>query len=455
MAPRAQSRRRHQTGDSDRINRVITGPISRGAIIMSSGKAGRVGTLEGLRGVLALGILLYHVAFMTGVASFIDQPGHPFWGVLIDGLMILLPPFFVMSGMFLFRAHARNTVLGTKKPSTKSFLWGRALRILPGYWVLVIVGLLTINLTAIDSAGDILRPLTMLHFFWWEGQPVIGLEHTWTVPAEFTFYLLMPILGWMAHRFARNGATPAQRARRMLIPLAGFSLIGFGWILLTNFPGFTAPSQLWFWPIYFFPVFAVGMALAVLAAYAEVAPRKPAIYRMVLKRPNLFWVVALVLFAVYTWKPIGIPGMGDVPAMLQEFLGFFLGLAFAVLLVLPLSVPGATSKFQERVLANRPIRFAGKISFGIYLWHVVIVEYWFANGSIFGVEAVHDIVFRGTTGFWPMLAFVLGFTVIAATLSYYLIERPAQRLRHRRTKAPVTQLSVTGDQQPQTDTRAA
>ena len=90
---------------------------------------------------------------------------------------------------------------------------------------------------------------------------------------------------------------------------------------------------------------------------------------------------------------------------------------------------------------------------------MVVVEYWFANGSIFGTAPVHDIVFRGTSGFWEMLVFVLATSLVAATASYYLVERPVQRLRRRRVVAPVTELSGTGDagspQLPHPSDRAA
>src|SRR5690349_6021927 len=96
-----------------------------------AGDRRRVPRLEGIRGLCALGVIVYHVAFAAGVTSLLPIQGDGFWGILLDGLSVSLPPFFVLSGLLLYRPFARAIIAGTHRPAVGPFLWRRALRILP------------------------------------------------------------------------------------------------------------------------------------------------------------------------------------------------------------------------------------------------------------------------------------------------------------------------------------
>jgi hypothetical protein len=41
----------------------------------------------------------------------------------------------------------------------------------------------------------------------------------------------------------------------------------------------------------------------------------------------------------------------------------------------------------------------GRISYGIYLWHFAIANFWFLNGNLVGSEPLPILAFRGRTGF--------------------------------------------------------
>lgn len=399
---------------------------------VGTGGGKRIPRLEGLRGLLALGVLVYHIAFMAGIASFVQQPGHPFWGPLVDGLGVMLPPFFVLSGMFLYRPFARAALTGEPGPAVGRFLLRRALRILPGYWLIIAVGLLAINLYNINAVGDVLRPVLLGHFFFPEDQPMFGLEHTWTVPAELTFYLALPLLAWWGRRYAMRVSDPARRARRLSLPVAAFALFGLAWVVYTRVPSLVAAGafafQEYFWPTQYLHYFAGGMVLAVASAYGEVTDRRPALYRLVAGHPVISWGVVLAAYLVYGFRPFGEPVAGAWSGFVYEISGILAATLAAVVAVLLVSVPNGSTRALEAVLANRPMRYLGRISYGIYLWHVLFIEWWFRNGSLFGVPAEASVQWRGTAGFLELLAFTLVLTLVAATLSHYLLERPALRL---------------------------
>ncbi|MFI9203871.1 acyltransferase family protein [Streptomyces sp. NPDC053048] len=422
---------------------------------VGGGNAARIPTFEGLRGILAFGVVVYHVAFQSGVSSFIDQPGKGIWGTLADGLGVCLPPFFVLSGLMLYRPFARATLVGTRKPEVRPFLWRRALRILPAYWLLIAFTMPAFNSDALNSPWDVLRPLLMIHFFWNTGQPMHGIDPTWTVPTEFAFYLALPVLAWIAHRWARSTEDPLRRMRRMLAPLLVLELFSIGWIVYTNLPS-TGQTTLWYWPPYYVGYFAGGMLLAILSAYAEISPRTPAVHRWMGAHPMLFWLAGLGIYALYAAKLIGISGMGNMAALWQEVFDHFLVAAFALLIVGPMTVPGVKSRLMDGLLANKPVRYLGQVSFGVYLWHEIVINVYLENGSIFGSPALPTPEFRGSVGFWELLAFTLPVSVAIATASYYLLERPVARWGKRwgpgsRRTAPAAPAPVPGDRPTATD----
>ena len=82
-----------------------------------------------------------------------------------------------------------------------------------------------------------------------------------------------------------------------------------------------------------------------------------------------------------------------------------------------------------RWMESRPVRWVGRRSYGLYLWHLVVV-------------AELSVLFRGAESprwtYATLLPLVIAVTLAVAALSYRFVERPAMRLRDpgpRRTPA--------------------
>jgi peptidoglycan/LPS O-acetylase OafA/YrhL len=372
---------------------------------------------------------LYHASFIAGISSYLTQRGHDgWWGLLSDGWTIAVPPFLVLSGLLLYRPYAVATLSGdrTKTQSAPVFWWRRALRILPGYWLMAVIGLIVLSGSVIDNAWNFFRPILLLTFYWPNG-PYTGFEVTWTVMVEMVFYLLLPGLAWVINIYARQVSDPARRARRMLVPLVILTAIAFAWTVWMFTP--SEISQLFtisFWPPRYLDFYALGMVLATLSAYVQVTGKKPALYRFAAAHPLVCWLCAAIVFVINARS-----GVNNDPSTTPDVVGTVFILLFAFFLFLPLMIPEAKSRLIDVLTASRPIRFVGRIAFGIYLWHMVFLYLWLKDASVFGHPAVSNLFYRGKEDFWPMLLVVLPVTLVTAAASYYFFERPiANRFRN-------------------------
>lgn len=394
--------------------------------------------LDGTRGLLAIGVLVTHTAYSAGLTAEGEREGAGIWGNLTAGLTVTLSPFFLLSGFLLYRSFARATLSGAPRPNLKHFFWHRFLRVMPGFWLVTAVALLLINLASIDSAWYVLRPLLLLHYFVDTDVWVPGLEITWSVVTEVMFYLLLPIMAALINMYARRVDDPARRLRRMVWPLSGVVVFAAGWIVYTHLPFMGQYPIENMWPPGFMGILAIGMMFGAASAYHDVTGEEPGFYRFVARAPMLFWVAAFGVYLLNAFKPIlGGAGSSDYPPMDVALLDHVQFITFAVLLMAPLIAPSARSRVMTGLLSNRVAQFLGRISFGIYLWHFPMLYFAFGYGNLFGTEPLPMMALPGTPGWWELITVVLTGTIILATLSYYLVERPVARWGARVAKTTV------------------
>lgn len=390
----------------------------------------RVPRLDGIRGACALLVVFTHVAFATIVlGSDFGDPPQGIWSILAAGQVGAIGPFFILSGMLLYRPFARAAIFGTPKPKLAPFFIRRAARLLPAFWLLVTVCLVVLNYSTIGGLWDVLRPYLLLHVY----DPFFyaGLDVAWTVPTEAQFYLALPLLALLMGAVARGGADPAARARRMMVPLGVMIAVQFAWTAYIHSQFDPWPPQ-FFWPFSISGLFAIGMAFAIWSVMAEAYPdRQPAVFRAAARHPNLFWLGALAAYAINTAQPFSVPGTADWLVPEAALIRHAMLLSFSFLIMAPLVVPQARSRLIEGTLSNPVMRYLGRISYGIYLWHFVVQYLVFESGSVFGADPVPVGFLLGQFGFWElMIPTVLG-TIAIASVSYYVLERPVIRLGER------------------------
>lgn len=188
----------------------------------------RIDSLEAVRGVAAVAVLLAH-----------SRLGGRGDGVLLLG-WLGVPVFFVLSGLVLYLPYAQG-----KQPDTLAFWRRRAARILPGYWTALAVVAAIVMITG--GAVHNLSGQAMLFGEFWHG-PHDGqlIQPAWTLAAELVFYSVLPLFILV---FA---AMP-----RLRLPLL-FAVINVSLAYKDDHRATT--------PLAFFAMFAFGMAAAVLVA---------------------------------------------------------------------------------------------------------------------------------------------------------------------------------------------
>lgn len=334
--------------------------------------------LEGLRAVAALGIVVTHVSFQTGLGS-----------RLLERFDYFVAVFFALSAFLLARG-----------PRRRGYYRRRFARIAPGYLACVCIVMAALpSLTGLSPLQAVAQ-VFMLQIYVPEGL-VPGLTQLWSLCVEVAFYLVLPLY-----------LVLGPRARGIL--LLAVVVFGLSWPWLITL--IDAPVNLQIWPPSYAPWFAVGLLCAEFERLSAAQP---------LTRFTSFRWIFPVVALVVAWVAghVGPPGLGH-PTPAEFNVRIILGTVFAALFVVPFALApstGAGRHSKPPFLAGPVMSALGKWSYGIFLWHVAVLEVAF---PVLGVD-----LFSGSlVDFGTVLAFTVVVSVAVAYISYVLVEAPAMRL---------------------------
>ncbi|HZR20902.1 MAG TPA: acyltransferase [Verrucomicrobiae bacterium] len=322
----------------------------------------RIGFLEGLRGHLAVWVMLAHVGYFVGLSRFEMESMHP--GKIAFFLSYFdlsgydaVKLFMILSGFVIFYLWDKG------REQYGAYLIRRFLRLWPLFMVAVIAGFLVNNLYI-----DILQNNPWSHDFWIRRQldgalvvqahpfPYVLVDAallngqvpgailrdaavafspiSWCISTEWHFYLLVPLFYWLTRRPAGVGL------------LAGLVLTALA-----------CESKFTFWinPVHSFLPMQIHWFFTGLVCYL--------IYRSVLAdgltRGNgwkIGWLALFIILAT-TLHP-------------REGLGLWLWLpVFYTLIMSALGRRSGLSRLVTAVFDNRVSRYLGQISYSVYLLH--------------------------------------------------------------------------------------
>lgn len=370
-----------------------------------------VSVLTGIRGWAALWVLLYHAWGQAGTSPIVLAIGDfsldmtPFLRMGIAGVTV----FFVLSGFLLSIPFARWQAGLRDKPATGRYLLRRVARVFPAYYaqlaILLTLAYLNHGPSALPSAADLVRHLLMSFV-----PPPLGVEPRnlvwWTLPIEFSFYLALPMLALLL------------RSDRwvLLIAVAAAAMIVWRYCAVTWLAD--EPIQARVYAAYQLPgsmdSFGFGMLAAVLYVNRDrmlARLNRP----MDLDRVTVLAIMLLVV-AIY-WLHYGSNAYWrNNPIFYLWTPALSLGIAAIILA----GVGGG--RIASLLFANRFMVFAGLVSYSVYLWHFPILV-WMKSLSFVQAMTDYRLVMLLLAG--------LPTTLMVASLSYFIVERPFLRIRIR------------------------
>jgi peptidoglycan/LPS O-acetylase OafA/YrhL len=332
--------------------------------------------LDGLRAVAVFSVIVYHV----------NEPWLP-------GGFLGVDLFFVLSG-FLITSLLLVEHEGTNRINLSRFWSRRARRLLPAILILLIVVAIVEHQVVAEATvragrrGELLATLFYAAnwFFIATGRSYFAdyggaspVRHTWSLAIEEQFYLLFPLIMSFGLRLKRRWLLAA------VLATLGVS----GWLMAALFTP-SNPSRSYFGTDARIHQLLAGAVLAILLA-SRYQPAIVAWTRRMVFPASLALVAAFLL-------------------MRDDGSFYYHGGAVGIGLVTAVLIAGLEHPAGLRdVLSIRPMVAVGKISYGMYLWHFPLIV-WLLRFSAFSPGV--------------LLAVTLVLTLIAATVSYTLVERP-------------------------------
>jgi peptidoglycan/LPS O-acetylase OafA/YrhL len=365
-------------------------PTTAPAAAIAATGLGRVVGLDGIRGLAALYVVLYHIFLRA-------WPGYPanhapFWAVWLSYGRGAVAMFIVLSGFSLGLGPARS---GWQLKSIATYAHRRAWRILPPYWAALVFSLLMTWYVlaqpgwAVPNGKSVVVYGLLVQDVFAAGSPNRAF---WSIAIEAQLYVLLPLLLLLVRRVSARAMVGLVAAIVVTIGVLGPHVA----LLNTALVKFTPDLAV---------LFAVGLLAAGIVTAGErtrsrpwagyaLAAAVPAIVLMVVKGSvwsyfNLFWLDL-------AWAPA---------------IGCFLA-----------AVATSRPRPVVRFLNSRMPRGLGSCSYSLYLTHapiVIAVSY----GLVLGRVAT------GTPTFFVLAAILLPVTVCFARLFAAVFEIPFQRHR--------------------------
>ncbi len=365
-------------------------------------EAAQLDSLTGLRGVLAVAIIVFHYSYFWEI----DVPTVEY-GLIFPKMHVFVDMFFMMSGFIMGYVHWRDFATGIDWQGYKRYIALRIGRIYPVHFI-VLAGFVVLELDNV-MRGDfsqlehpdrrpeaIITNLLLIHA--WGTEPNLGWNYpSWSISAEWAAYLLFPVLVYI-----------------FLRPKTSIALVSFGTLIAAIFflaglppePHGAGGIDRTFELGAVRGIFSFSMGLGLFRLYHD------------LKLYRAMNSLASTLFSA-----------GCIVAL---FVGFHFKINDGYLLLLVAAIVLSVTFDGNKVrwfFETSFIMFLGEISYSIYMVHALVQRVFM---SLIGMGWVKF------SGFWEAIIvsqLMLVVSVFAAYLLYILFEDPMRKLVRRWVKS--------------------
>ena len=359
--------------------------------------------LDGLRAIAFLLVFALHTGYLqvgwVGVSLFYVLSGFLITGIMLDMKKLLV------SKEYFYKFYGR-----------------RFLRIFPLYYVylllVVVVCTWLISMrfrprymqTTLDQIGYAV--VYVYDFFWATAafEHSNFLDHFWSLSVEEQFYILWPFL------ILRVPDKSLKRLFLGFIVMGPVFRLGFYFIHALGIFSFLAdsPAQA------VYPLPLSHMDAFALGAYISC-------FQIPKAKQQFLILLLLVPLTGFTSQYLATGEIGEFsafgyPLLLPNSYQFIWGYSLINYLFAVLIYGVAREGWLVGFLEVRPLRYLGRISYGLYVYHFPIV--WFS-------ARIADLGIKPPL-LQPLTALLaLAATILVASLSFFLLERPALNLKDR------------------------
>jgi len=384
-------------------------PLSPEGSEVNHSRLGHIPALDGVRGVAILLVLLNHFSPEGAYDNRLAKIFQP----ITDNMTVGVDLFFVLSGFLI------TGILLRSRASThffRNFYIRRALRIFPLYYFVLI--LLAIGLHFIPSWQNLTSLRDAWPWYWFyatnyliaqKGFGVldhtqVSLGHFWSLAVEEHFYLFWPAVVWL---FSNRGLGRWCVTLILLAPLWRLYAVTSGEKLITTYVATQCRMD----------CLALGALMAVALQYTSAA--------QLLRRFG--WIAIVSAFASIACfaldeRAIHIAGRAiNLNRLIAVVSYSFFAFAWAGFILLALN----SGSWMSRLMSQRWLRFFGVYSYGMYIYHRLILNWlttWFSIRRL----AYHGKIW---TAILPHYALCIGTTTLIALASYHLFEKHFLKLK--------------------------
>lgn len=340
----------------------------------------RIAGLDGLRALSVIAVFLAH----TGLAG------------VVGGGYVGVDVFFVLSGYLitslLVTEHSR-----TGRIDLPAFYWRRARRLYPALCLMLAgVTLYCLIFPVAFRVGWEVLPAFFYVMNWVRALGIYDAHltgHAWTLAVEEQFYLVWPLILLVVLKFWPRRALIAFALLTVAVICWRSYLISLDLSMARIYCGFDTHSD--------------GLLIGALLA---VMPRRWAV------RAGKLWPVAAVYLSFVLLSETGIE-------FSLRAVGYPLTPLAAAFIVAKVVTQQRSA--LVRALSIAPLAGFGRVSYGFYLWHYVVLQ-----SMLYGGYETMGAFFGGFSH--PRIAMVtitFGVSIALTLFSWFVIEKPAMRLR--------------------------